>query len=85
MRLAVFLIIGAAQYSADSGYREGIDALYSPDFAEADRRFETLRKIDPENPRSWNNPASAAWLQILHRRRSAADALTVLRETRQTG
>jgi tetratricopeptide (TPR) repeat protein len=47
-------------------YADGVDAIYSLDFAAAEASFLTLTKDYPENPDYWNGLASSYWLRILY-------------------
>ena len=47
-------------------YAEGVDAIFSLDFAAAEASFLTLTRDYPDNPDYWNGLASAYWLRILY-------------------
>src|SRR5688572_5613203 len=47
-------------------YADGIQQLYSLDFAAAEASFKSLTRDHPDNPDYWNALASAYWLKTLY-------------------
>jgi tetratricopeptide (TPR) repeat protein len=47
-------------------YAEGIQQLYSLDFAASEATFRSLTKAHPDNPDYWNALASSYWLKTLY-------------------
>jgi tetratricopeptide (TPR) repeat protein len=67
--LAVTVIaMGSPLFAADPPrtYADGLNHLYSLDFAEAEDAFRSLTRDYPDNPDYWNALASSYWLKILY-------------------
>ncbi len=47
-------------------YDQSTDALYNLDFSTAQRGYETLTRLHPDNPDYWNALASSIWLKITY-------------------
>jgi tetratricopeptide (TPR) repeat protein len=64
----LFLFVGLPAFAADpqQTYAEGIDQLYSLDFAASEASFRSLTRDYPDNPDYWNALASSYWLKILY-------------------
>jgi tetratricopeptide (TPR) repeat protein len=67
--LLLFLIASAQPLlAADPAqtYAEGIEKLYSLDFAASEAAFKALTREHPDNPDYWNALASSYWLKTLY-------------------
>src|SRR4051794_18158220 len=57
-----------AQNPASPGrlYADSTDALYNLDFSTAQRGYETLTRMYPDDPDYWNALASSLWLKMTY-------------------